>query len=191
MDCWEKQEKKDYNQFFHLAGSGSLQKGTKTLINVWSRHPEWPNLTIRQKQQSFHIAAPNINYVTHFLDDKHLRQYQNRLGVHLCPSEAEGFGHYIVEAMSTYGVVITTDAPPMNELITPERGRLANYTHTQSQRLGTNYYVDAEDLEIKIEELLAMDNNQKKELGENARNWYLENDKFFRRRLVEFLRNLV
>lgn len=190
FDGWDNQQEKDYNHFFHLAGSSSVQKGTKTIIEVWSHHPEWPTLTLRQNKKPFHISAPNINYIYDFLDDMTLQKYQNNFGVHLCPSEAEGFGHYIVEAMSTKALTLTTNAPPMNELITPERGALVGYKHQKEQRLGTNYYVDPNELEKKIEEVLGMSNKKKQELGENARNWYLENDQFFRTKIVEFLRDL-
>ena len=190
FDGWKQHQEKDYNHFFHLAGSGSIQKGTKTIIDVWSNHPEWPYLTLRQKKQNSHVSAPNINYIHDFLDDQTLREYQNNFGIHLCPSEAEGFGHYIVEAMSTKALILTTNAPPMNELITPERGVLVGYKHQKKQRLGTNYYVDPNQLERKIEEVLGMSDKKKKELGENARNWYLENDQFFRTKIVEFLRDL-
>lgn len=181
---------KDYNQFFHLAGSNASQKGTKTLIEVWLRHPEWPRLTIRQQAKPFHTEAQNIQYITTFLEPEILVQYQNSSGVHLCPSEVEGFGHYIVEAMTTKAVVITTDAPPMNELITPERGRLAYYDRIEPLRLGTKYSVSPQSLEQKIEEVLAMDEATKKQLGENAREWYLQNDQFFRHKIVEVLSNL-
>ncbi len=189
LDCFNEKYPKDYDAFLHLASS--WQKGTKTILEVWQRHPEWPRLTIKQKQNSStKIAAPNIEYITKYLDDEVLCQYQNSHGIHLCPSEAEGFGHYIVEAMSCQAVTLTTNAPPMNQVITPNRGILADYHDSKIYRLGTNYYVNPQSLEQKINEILGMDYNSKKQLGENARDWYQQNDSFFRRKLIEVLGNL-
>ena len=78
----------------------------------------------------------------------------------------------------------------MNEIILPERGILVDYNDSKVQRLGVNYYVDPGDLERKIEEVLAMDLRSKKLLGENARAWYEDNDRFFKRQIVEVLRNI-
>ncbi|GBF81257.1 glycosyl transferase [Aphanothece sacrum FPU1] len=190
FDQFDEQYSKDYDKFFHMAGSNAVQKGTKTLIEVWSRHPKWPTLIVRQKKQGFHLQASNIDYIHDYVDEQTLRQYQNTFGIHLCPSQAEGFGHYIVEAMTTKALICTTNAPPMNELITSERGLLADYSHRQPQRLGMNYYVDPQALETKIEEILGMDYETKKKLGENARDWYLENEKFFQEKVVNFLKDL-
>lgn len=190
IDQFNDQYPKNYDRFFHIPGS-SVQKGTKTIIKLWQRHPEWPSLTIRQNPKKGSPAiAPNIDYITEYLDDEVLREYQNAHGIHLCPSEAEGFGHYIGEAMSCKAVTITTNAPPMNELIAPERGLLADYNRTQVQGLGINYYVDSEALEQKIDEVLGMDWATKKQLGEKARDWYEQNDQFFRRRIVEVLKEM-
>jgi glycosyltransferase involved in cell wall biosynthesis len=117
-----------------------------------------------------------------------LRNYQNSCGVHLCLSEAEGFGHYIVEAMSCKSLTLTTNAPPMNELVTQNRGVLVEYFKTKPQRLGINYYVNPSDLETKIDRALGMDSMSKKVLGENARDWYLENDRFFKHKIVEIIK---
>lgn len=50
----------------------------------------------------------------------------------LCPSVMEGYGHYINQARASGGVVVTTDAPPMNELITsPDMGVFVDATVRQ------------------------------------------------------------
>ena len=125
------------------------------------------------------------------LDDAELRALQNRHAFHLCPSEAEGFGHCIAEAMSCAAVTLTTNAPPMNELITPERGVLVDYHRMSTQRSGANYYVDPADLERQVEAIIAMDERSIAQLGDNARQWYLENDRLFRTRLIEALEQAV
>lgn len=175
--------------FLHLAGR-SWQKGTRPLIDLWLQHPEWPLLTVVQSAKTYSqsrvtaVDAPNINHVLERLDDAALRELQNTVPTHLFPSEAEGFGHCIVEAMSCGAVTLTTNAPPMNELITPERGVLVDYHKTRKQRSGTNYYVDPVDLERKIDAIMQMDLATQERLGEKARNWFVENDRDFRIRLA-------
>ncbi|MGH9941583.1 MAG: glycosyltransferase [Pyrinomonadaceae bacterium] len=178
---------KSYRSFFHLAGS-SLHKGTRAVVEVWRRHPEWPPLTIVQSpRHARQVAAANINYIVGRLKDAALRRHQNVHGIHVCPSEAERFGHSIVEAMSCRSVAITTDAPPMNELVSPERGVLAAYRSAESQRMGIMFYVDHCALEQKVQEVLGLTQAAKNQLGDNAREWYLQNHLYFRRRVVEVL----
>eukprot|EP00877_Chromochloris_zofingiensis_P010921 jgi/Chrzof1/6082/Cz17g09020.t1 len=56
----------------------------------------------------------------------------------MCVSEKEGFGHYLNEARAVAALVITTDHPPMNELVTASTGILVsvestwNYPHPPS-----------------------------------------------------------
>lgn len=170
--------------FFHLAGR-SGNKGTQPLVDLWLRHPGWPRLTIvqREKLPSPLPAATNLRYITRYLPDAELRILQNRHLFHLCPSETEGFGHHLAEATSVGAIVLTTDAPPMNELVRPERGVLVPYAHTGAQRLATTYFVDEIALEGSIERLIALDAAERKSLSDGARTWYESNDADFRCRL--------
>jgi glycosyltransferase involved in cell wall biosynthesis len=178
--------------FLHIAGR-SWQKGTAPLLALWQQHPEWPMLTVVQNARTYNqakvapVVAPNITHILKRLDDSALRKLQNIHAVHLCPSESEGFGHCIVEAMSCGALTLTTNAPPMNELITSERGVLVDYNRTVKQRSGANYYVDPVDLARKIGHIIAMDTQTRQQLGDSAQRWYRENDRLFRSRFIEAL----
>lgn len=178
--------------FFHLAGR-SDSKGTQPLVDLWLRHPEWPLLTLVQRGglPDPLPAAPNLRYLTHYLPDQELRVLQNRHLFHLCPSETEGFGHYLVEATSVGAIALTTDAPPMNEMMQPERGLLVPYARTATQHLATTYFVDARALEAQIERAIALDAGERRALSERARSWYEDNDRAFRRRIVAALDDLA
>jgi hypothetical protein len=178
--------------FFHLAG-GSDNKGTRPLLDIWQRHPEWPRLTVLQsaRRARERIVAPNIDHRIDYLSDQDLRRLQNTHAFHLCPSETEGYGHYIVEALSVGAVVVSVDAPPMNELVTPEHGILAPFARTGTQRLATTYFFDDEGMEATIERLLALPDVECNALGRRARGWYEQNDRAFRSRIVEALHALA
>ena len=178
----------DDDRFFHLAGHSS-QKGTASVVRLWNDHPTWPRLCLVQHPPFARddVTAPNVRYVTAYLDQAGLVDLQRRHGIHLVPSEAEGFGHSIVEAMSCRAVVVTTDAPPMNELVGPDRGVLVPYARSARQALGTNYYVDVDALGDAIEHVLALDREERRSLGLAARAWYEANDRAFRSRLPRLI----
>lgn len=177
----------DYARFFHLAGGSSL-KGTATLLEVWARHPEWPLLTVLYHRDDPLGDVPrNVRVMREYVSDAELQLLQNSSGVHLCPSRSEGWGHYIVEAMSCAAVVVTTDGPPMNEIVQPDRGVLVPCTRTEPRKLGINYYVDPAALEAAIAALLEQPDGEKARLGRAARAWFEANDRAFGERLAEEL----
>lgn len=170
--------------FFHLAGRSSAKR-TQTVLEAWQRHPEWPPLTVVQhpriaKEQ---VVADNIVHRIDYVDRAELQWMQNQNLFHLCPSETEGFGHYLMEALSVGAVVLTTDAEPMNELVTPERGILIPYASNAPQNLATRYQVDIAGIEAAVETALALDDCEIAGRSRAAREFYLRNDAVFRDRL--------
>ncbi|HKE49103.1 MAG TPA: glycosyltransferase [Rhodanobacteraceae bacterium] len=178
--------------FFHLGGR-SGNKGTQATVDAWLRHPEWPLVTIIQRKP---LKLPptlpsNIRLITDYIDDADLRTLQNRNLFHLCPSETEGFGHHLVEGMSVGAITLATDAPPMNEMVTNERGVLVPYVRSGTQQLATTYFVDGAAIEAGVARMLALDAAQRRSLSDAAREWWEQNDRAFRQRLATAIRSLA
>lgn len=177
----------------HLSGQSAV-KGSEAVVEAWSRHPEWPELTVVRRAQRYGggEAPPlpplaNVRYETDYVPEDHLRQLQNACEVHVIPSQAEGYGHVIGEAMACGAVVVTTDAPPMNELVTPSRGVLIRVERSEPMSRSMRNYVDVSDLEAKLNAIFATSPECRAELGRNARAWYEAQDLHFQTNLRALL----
>jgi glycosyltransferase involved in cell wall biosynthesis len=172
--------------FFHLAGR-SGHKGTQALLALWRAHPHWPTLTVVQSPRTAQAGdeSANIRHLVGYLPDAELRRLQNANRFHLCPSQTEGFGHYLVEAMSVGAVTLTLDAPPMNELVRPDRGILVPAHPIGAQRLATLYGFDADAMAQAIQHVIDLDEAEVTRIGDAARAWYEDNAAHFAQRLAQ------
>ena len=176
----------------HVAGKSKM-KGTARLIEVWQRHPEWPRLTVVQSSLSIEhsgTTASNVEFRRYYMDDPELRRLQNACRYHICMSEAEGWGHYIVEAMSVGAVIVTVDAPPMNELVTAERGLLVAWSGQGRQNLSSTYEFATAAFEETMARALGLGGAQRLALGNAARQWMVDNKATFAGRLRSALNAL-
>ncbi len=180
LDKHQNGVKKRFDHFLHLKGK-SEQKGTNKILKLWAKKPNFPKLTLLTVSGK-NPKLKNLEFKRKFLPEETVTSLQNTCGIHLCPSETEGFGHYISEAMSTGAVVVTTNAPPMNEFITDPRC-LVQYKRTTPQYLATNYYVDQKDLGMVIEKLRKLPKKELRKIGRENRRRYLENRNAFLERL--------
>ena len=181
---------REETSILHLAGRSTL-KGTETVLSLWKKHPEWPTLLLLQHKENAPESYPdNVTLRSNYLSDDELNAIMNRHRIHLCPSLSEGWGHYIVEAMACEAVVITTDGPPMNELVTGDYGNLVKVASTEPRHLGTNFQVDETDLERTIESVLKTSADDLASKGRMARDWFLSNDQKFRKALPALLESL-
>ena len=177
--------------FFHLAGRSGT-KNTEPLLALWLKHPQWPRLTVVQDRHMAQtpVAAPNIDHRIGHLSDAELRRLQNSHRFHLCPSKTEGFGHYLVEALSVGAATLTLDAAPMNELVSAERGALVPVARTGMQYLATTNFFDDTPMQAAIERLIGMSDAECERLGAAARAWFVDNDRAFPGRLDAAIRSL-
>jgi len=183
----------------HIAGA-SMAKGTEAVLDVWSRNPEWPLLRVLRRTRGYgggilpwreRPLAPNIQISTDRVDEETLLRWQNDSALCICPSEAEGFGHVIAEGMSVAAVVITTDAPPMNEMVTPGTGLRVVVDRAEPIGLGERYFVNPGDLEIKIRTALDMTTAEREAMGRAARARYEAMTKAFREQFKECLETIL
>ncbi len=172
--------------FLHLAGN-SLLRETDRLVELWARHPKWPILlVVRNRPLKMQVPANVLSY-TGYLSGDHLREVQNEYLFHLCTSQAESWGHYIVEAMSVGAVVFTNDAKPMNELVSQDRGILIPCSQSGSQHLVPLVSFQADALESKIDQVLRFNMDALAPMRSNSRVWFDSNYRQFQ----ELLRSVV
>ncbi|HEX4375834.1 MAG TPA: hypothetical protein VHZ99_01650 [Steroidobacteraceae bacterium] len=169
-------------RFLHVGGRSEL-KGTHRLLEFWRQHPEWPPLTVIRDTTAMpknaDPAAPNVTVLREFVDDQTLRTLQNSHRFHVCLSEAEGWGHYIVEALGVGAVTLTCDAAPMNELVTAERGLLVRVVAGRRHRLVELARFEPEALEAVIHRCAAMPEDELQGIAARARDWFVHNKQQF------------
>ena len=183
-DRYDEGAPKNYKSPLHLVGA-SIQKGTESVVRTWMANPQFPDLLlIKHKGEASYPPTSNLNLVYGYLTDANLKTVQNICGLHICTSETEGFGHYLFEAFSCGNVVITTDAPPMNEFITDPRC-LVKYLRSAPWRKAVSYFVDPTHLDRVIGHLLSLPEEELRAIGQRNREFYLQNDRFFKQRLAE------
>jgi glycosyltransferase involved in cell wall biosynthesis len=181
----------NYHSCFHLAGRSTL-KGTEDLLEIWRKHPKWPQLTLVQCSENAPASVPeNVRLLSGYLSSEELLTELNQHGIHLCTSRSEGWGHYIVEAMSCRAVVVTTDAPPMNEIVGPETGILVPYHREEPRHLGTNFYVDPDALADRLDQTFQLSEAETAQYGKRARDWFESNDQNFAHRFPEIIQSLL
>ena len=185
--------KKDFALFLHVAG-GSQSKGTSRLIDVWRSLEDPPKLIIVQREGN----APNpsllpesIDLITKYLPEDDLNKLKMEAGIHICPSESEGFGHNIFQGMLCGSVVITTNFPPMNELVNAQRGYLVEIDSVEPRRLGHTAKVSESVLADTISEIRATDMESLRLLGLSAKKFAEVEAADFRERFQRMICGLI
>ncbi|KAJ0401729.1 hypothetical protein P43SY_003050 [Pythium insidiosum] len=123
--------------FIHVGGSSS-QKGTARVLRCWLSRPDLPTIDVFVSKHNYkrlfaeefdhELQSGHDNVRLHVgqLDAASFGRHIAEASVFLCPSYMEGYGHYINQARAAGGLIVTTNAAPMNELVTPSSGVLVD-----------------------------------------------------------------
>lgn len=183
----------DFSKCLHLAGRSEL-KGTQKLIDNWL--PDWPllevvynakhNTKIKEKNQD------NIQYHRDRLTDEELVSLMNKTGIHVCPSEAEGFGHYLNEARSCQSIVLTSDAEPMRGFVADKEHLISiESTSKLPHTIAEKKIFDVKDLERCINSVTKCSSKDLLTLGKKQRQDYLSDKRNFRKNLQSAMSNVL
>jgi glycosyltransferase involved in cell wall biosynthesis len=168
-------------QYIHLAGKSS-NKGTNAVFQTWNGR-DLPDLIFckADKYDQFKKHTDNIKPVWGRMKEEDLKYLMNSSLFHVCPSEYEGFGHYIWEAKSTGGIVITTNGAPMSDFV---RDSIDGFTvksdRRSSQSLGILHHVSVKGLEETIRKTMILTESELSEMSRQSRAMWEDNDRYFK-----------
>jgi hypothetical protein len=165
------------------------------LKSAWNTHLPNADIPSFEKVGSIYLCDKT-------LDINIIRFLQNIADIHMCPSAIEGWGQYIDEGRRTKSLVLTLDAPPMNELIDVKSGVLVpsmkgpstkqilppNWTQYLSKFANKDTYTaNVNNMYMKIQDILKMTESEKRKMGENAFAKSAKDYEFFEKNFMKLL----
>lgn len=161
--------------FIHVAGK-SISKGTKELIAGFGMLGNEFELCLIGGNNP---RMSNIHWHS-YADDVLLREMIRSYAFHLCPSLAEGWGHYIHEAKSCGAVILTTDADPMNTFFERRDGFFCKTQISRPHHAGVFHQPKPESIAEEVRKMAALTDAQIAEIGKRVRADFLLRDQVFR-----------
>ncbi len=183
--------RKNYHNYLHVAGKSKM-KGTDIIVKTWIKNPDFPHLFVIWRNVNHKIHNfKNLTFISEYINDDELKLLMNKCAVHICTSSAEGFGHSICESLSCGALIISTDAPPMNELIRPQRGILVKPIRQEKKKLSHAFFIDVTGLENAVKNIGNTNEKDMEHLMENAYNFYCRNDSYFRKTIIKAIGEIL
>lgn len=151
-------KRRDY--FFSRTGM-SRYRGADTVISAWARHPEWPPLKLVIHPSVRPAVKPdNVEFLDIFPRHEDFVQLASNSLFHIYATEAEGFGHSILEAMGYGALVLVTDAPPMNEIADDTCALMLAADYAGQKSIAPRFAVQPSALEQAVEKALTMSDEE-------------------------------
>lgn len=219
--CSHSTAKKDYSLFIHFGGT-SFMKGTVELLRYWvdckfadnkniklliTHSPKFNNDVIdywhslNPKKQSTFMGRTVVGecyknmFLTQHLPEKEYNYFAQKAGVRIQPSILEGYGHTVNEGRCNGTLTMTTDAAPMNELITNKKC-LFSVGHTipsyeifkpfknlykyMFRGSSVASFIDKNDFEKKMNQIIDLSDDEKNKIATEQHQQFVEDTNFFK-----------
>ena len=194
----------------------SLKPKLKTLPEpILDKWAEWKQLTNTKESLLPQFENVGSIYFCNTVVEYNVIQFLQLIGeIHMCPSLIEGWGQYIDEGRRAKAVVLTLNAPPMNELITDKSSGFSTGVLVKASKGPTmiqllpkswtqyftkdNYYntilygtykTSINDLYHSINRILKMTTDQKEKIGNNALLQSLKDFENFKKQFSKLIMN--
>jgi hypothetical protein len=176
------------NNFLHLAGN-SRTKNTEAVVQAWRQFKIPYHLEVIVRDLAFVPLCVGVKNVTHYarVPEPQVQCALNVRQFHLMPSHYEGYGHVLHEALGCGGIVLTTDAPPMNEFDGIPKELLIPSSDIWTKELATCHRVTPEAVYEAVMKAGALSKERRDELSLIARAAFLKDREDFRKRFAELL----
>lgn len=183
MSSWVKRE----FSFLHVAGQ-SVVKNTEAVIDAWNDFKLPYHLDLIATKYLFfsRVKSEKVQVFRDHVPEQQYSELLNRNKFHLCPSKYEGWGHSLHDARSVGAVVITTDAPPMNEFDFPPECLVPAVIEGR-MRLANLNLVSAKDVADAVLRVAALGQERIDEIGKYNRDNFLKGQKEFRFRFRQIV----
>jgi len=187
---------KNWNIILHDAGSYPW-KQTEMVINTWMKyHESLPPIIITCKDlclenimdrshEYFIKGCPKIKlYNQH---DEYNR-IKSEIGIQLCPSLVEGYGHTINKARYVGSVIITTDWVSHNELVDKDSAIMIpcdGYSSMNNESILCT--VNTDSIYRAVMKALRMSSKERHRLMKNAHDRFMRDTKFFIKKMHKLI----
>ena len=174
--------------FLHLAGNSGT-KNTRAVVDCWREFRLPYPITIVSRDPEIRTLCcgiPNVRYEQR-LADSHVGHFINSTRFHLMPSEYEGYGQGMHEALGCGGIVLTTNAPPMTEFAGVPHELMIPATGSFTRRIATCHSVSSEGVRAAVEKAVALSDESLMQLSVAARRGYESERNAFRERIARLM----
>lgn len=198
----EKPVLKHWNVVLHFAGEYH-RKQTSEILKTWQTYPDLPLIIIICTDQCFKNVEDlletngrpkNIHFHKRKLENEDLTLIANKMGIHLCPSEIEGYGHTINDARKIKSLIITSNIEPINELVDDSCAIMINCTTQSNIKLHKNSkynsdvcFISKEYIYEAVMKAIKMNIDDRKKMTDIAYEKYLEDTYFFEMAIMDLL----
>lgn len=177
--------------FLHLAGK-SETKNTAAVMEAWRNFNLPYPLIISAFKPGIVELCQGVKNVTqvHRFGDSQAVEMLNECQFHIMPSKNEGFGHAIHEALGCKGIVITTDAAPMNQFTGVDKRLLIPVARKVPRLLTFFHEVSGQDVAAAVHKAAQLYPDELEAIGNAAREGFIADRTFFREKFAEVVNGI-